>query len=250
MNWHIGCSGFYYRHWKGLFYPEDMPQRMWFDYYCQHFSTLELNGSFNSFPKIRSLKNWYLSNPMEFNFAVKAHRTITHFRQFQNTKDIVNDFYQVVSDGLQEKLGAVLFQMPPKFTYSLARLDSILNNLNPLFNNVVEFRHISWWQPDVYTELAKHNISFCGMSHPALPADIVANTPTLYYRLHGNQQFYHSAYTEKELAEFANKALDTRAQKAYIYFNNDIGASAVYNATDLIRLASSMQISNKSITPI
>lgn len=239
MNWHVGCSGFYYRHWKGLFYPDDMPQRLWFDYYCQHFNTLELNNSFYNFPKIASLKKWYLSSPMEFNFAVKAHRTITHFRQFHNTQNIVNDFYQIIGDGLQEKLGAVLFQMPPKFTYSLARLDAILSNLNPHFNNVIEFRHASWWQPDIYAELAKQNITFCGMSHPTLPADVIANTSTLYYRLHGNQQLYSSAYTQTELTEFTDKVLTTSAQNAYVYFNNDIGASAISNANNLIRMVSS-----------
>jgi uncharacterized protein YecE (DUF72 family) len=237
MRWHIGCSGFYYRHWKGLFYPEDMPQRMWFDYYCQHFSTLELNGTFYSFPKITSLKNWYRDSPMEFTFAVKAHRIITHYRQFQNTNDQMNQLYDVVSNGLQEKLGTVLFQMPPKFSYTVERLENILSNLNPVFKNVVEFRHVSWWQPEIYAELAKHNISFCGMSHPNLPDQLVANTPTLYYRLHGNQQLYSSAYNSNELNKFVHEVKATQADEAFLYFNNDIGASAISNAKELIQLS-------------
>jgi uncharacterized protein YecE (DUF72 family) len=236
MRWCIGCSGFYYRHWKGLFYPDDMPQRLWFDYYCQHFSTVELNGTFYNFPKLEPLKRWYRDSPMEFTFAVKAHRIITHYKQFNQTYDKVNQLYEVLSSGLQEKLGTVLFQLPPKFSFTEQRLENMIKNLNPAFNNVLELRHESWWQPQVHTELAKHRISFCGMSHPTLPDTVIANTPILYYRLHGNQQLYSSAYSTAELQQFAARVKATNVQQAYVYFNNDIGASAVYNAQDLIRL--------------
>lgn len=233
MKWHIGCSGFHYRHWKEVFYPQGLPQTKWFAHYCQHFDTLELNVTFYNFPKITSLQKWYADSPPGFTFAVKAYRGITHYNKFNNVQDRVNELYQVITDGLQEKLGPVLFQMPPNFVYSEERLEKILRSLDPTFTNVVEMRHESWWRADVYAELAKRNISFCGMSHPTLPSDVIQNTSTLYYRLHGNQQLYASAYTPDELQAFANTVKESNAEQAYIYFNNDIGASAIYNAKEL-----------------
>ena len=236
MKWLIGCSGFHYKHWKGVYYPDHLPQTKWFKYYCQHFNTLELNNTFYSFPKLSSLQKWYADSPPEFVFTVKAYRGITHFNKFNNTKERVNELYEVLTSGLQEKLGPVLFQMPPNYLYSKERLERIFQNLDPAFTNVVEFRHESWWQPNVYNLLALHNISFCGMSHPTLPADVIQNTPSLYYRMHGNQQLYASAYSRQELDDFTQKVEETNAKQAFVYFNNDIGASAIANAKELIEL--------------
>ena len=236
MKWHIGCSGFYYKHWKGVFYPDDLPQRKWFDYYCQNFNTLELNNTFYSFPRLATLKKWYDDSPAGFNFALKAHRGITHYKRFNDVQDRVNELYDVVNNGLQEKAGAILFQLPPSFDYTDDRLDKIIKALNPAFNNVVEMRHNSWWKPQIYDELAKHNIAFCGMSHPTLPQEVIANTDNLYYRLHGNKQLYASPYSTEELQKLANDVKATAAKNIYIYFNNDIGASAIYNAKELMKI--------------
>jgi uncharacterized protein YecE (DUF72 family) len=236
MRWLIGCSGFYYKHWKEAFYPDNLPQTKWFPYYCQYFNTVELNGTFYSFPKIKALQKWYADSPPEFVFTVKAHRVITHYKKFNNTQDKVNELYAVLSDGLQEKLGPVLFQMPPNYQYSEERLQNIYKNLDPTFTNVIEMRHESWWRPDVYQQLAEHQITFCGMSHPTLPADVIQNTDTLYYRLHGNQQLYSSAYSTAELQQLANDVKATDAKQAFLYFNNDIGASAIFNAKELLEI--------------
>jgi len=234
MKWHIGCSGFYYKHWKGVFYPEDMPQKSWFDFYCHNFNTLELNNTFYSFPRLNTLKKWYDDSPPEFTFAVKAHRGITHYKRFIDVQDRVNELYDVVNNGLQEKAGAILFQLPPSFNYTDDRLDKIITALNPAFNNVVEMRHPSWWKPEIYNELAKYHIAFCGMSHPTLPQEVIANTHNLYYRLHGNKQLYASGYSTAELQKLAADIKSTDAKNVYVYFNNDISASAIYNARELM----------------
>jgi uncharacterized protein YecE (DUF72 family) len=236
MIWHIGCSGFYYRHWKNVFYPDGLPQRKWFDFYCQHFDTVELNGTFYKSPTVTGLKKWYDDSPQGFTFAVKAPRLITHYRQFNNSVDLINEFYDTITNGLQSKLGAVLFQMPPRYTYSEERLQKILNCLQPPFTNVIELRHSSWWQQGVYDRLAERGIAFCGMSHPTLPDTVVQNTDTIYYRFHGVQQLYASAYSIDELAHFTEQVINTSAQKVYVYFNNDIGASAIKNAKELLQL--------------
>ena len=237
MEWHIGCSGFHYKDWKGKFYPEDLPQRKWFDYYCEHFKTLELNVTFYRFPQLLFLQNWYGKSPADFRFAVKAPRAITHYKKFNDTTELITSFYDTINHGLQEKLGPVLFQLPPSFTYDEEKLDRIINSLNPSFKNVLELRHVSWWNDLVYQKLAKHHITFCGMSHPSLPDTVIQNTPVVYYRFHGVPALYRSPYSKDFLQKVINAVKqnpDTR--EAWFYFNNDFDAVGVGNANDMISL--------------
>ncbi|OUJ73628.1 DUF72 domain-containing protein [Hymenobacter crusticola] len=237
--WFIGCSGYHYRHWKERFYPPGLPQRRWFEFYSQHFNTLELNVTFYRFPQVSFLQNWHAQSPDTFRFSVKAPRLITHYKQFHESAQLLADFYQTIQLGLQEKLGAVLFQLPPKMAYTPERLQRIIGSLDPAFRNVLEPRHASWWQPTIYEELAQHGISFCGMSHPDLPRDVVANTDVLYYRLHGVPELYKSPYAVEELRALAQQIqAPEQVQEVYIYFNNDIDASAILNAQQLQELMS------------
>jgi uncharacterized protein YecE (DUF72 family) len=233
IQWHIGCSGFHYKHWKEIFYPKEVPQRKWFEHYCEHFKTLELNVTFYRFPQIPMLQSWYERSPADFYFSVKAPRLITHFKKMNDCEKFLNDFYHTVEVGLKEKAGCVLFQFAPRFNFTEERLDKIITNLNPKFPNVVEFRHESWWTKMVYEELAKNNISFCGMSHPVLPETIVTNTPVFYYRFHGVPQLYHSPYSIQYLKKFIRQVKSRGVAKAFIYFNNDVGGNAVKNATEM-----------------
>ena len=237
MKWHIGCSGFHYRDWKGKFYPEDLPQKKWFDFYCEHFSTLELNVTFYRFPQLSFLQNWYQKSPPEFRFSVKAPKAITHFKQFHDSVDMITSFYDTINNGLQEKLGPVLFQCPPRFSYDEERLERIIKNLNPTFNNVAEFRHVSWWREDVYKALAEHNITFCGMSHPTLPDQVIQNTPSVYYRFHGVPTLYRSPYSIEFLQNVVNAVKHSpNEQEGWFYFNNDYDAVGVKNAKEMIGL--------------
>jgi uncharacterized protein YecE (DUF72 family) len=237
VKWHIGCSGFHYKHWKGTFYPENLPQTKWFTHYCQFFNTLELNVTFYRFPQLSFLKGWYQKSPEEFRFAVKAPRAITHYKKFTGTTDLISDFYHTVRDGLQEKLGCVLFQLPPNMHFSEDRLQKIVDSLDNSFLNVLEFRHASWWNNRVYHELSNRNITFCGMSHPTLPKDIINNVPLLYYRLHGEGQLYASHYEPAQLQHLSDTIkVQKTTKEAYIFFNNDIHTYAIYNAMDLQKM--------------
>jgi len=235
IDWHIGCSGFHYRDWKGPFYPADLPQRKWFDFYCEHFRTLELNVTFYRFPRLPFLQNWYQKSPADFRFAVKAPRAVTHYKKFNDATDFITSFYDTINNGLQEKLGPVLFQLPPGYSYEEERLQKIVSSLNPSFKNVLEFRHVSWWRDDVYKILADHQITFCGMSHPLLPDDVIQNTDTIYYRFHGVPTLYRSRYS----IEFLQKVVDSigkngNVKEAWCYFNNDYDAIGVFNAEEMI----------------
>jgi uncharacterized protein YecE (DUF72 family) len=237
VDWHIGCSGFHYKDWKGPFYPADLPQRKWFEYYCQHFNTLELNVTFYRFPELSFLQNWYQKSPGDFRFSVKVPRAITHNKKFNDTADLINSLYETINNGLKEKLGPVLFQMPPSYNYTDERLDKIVSSLNPSFKNVLEFRHVSWWCDDVYKKLTEHHITFCGMSHPLLPDDVIVNTDVVYYRFHGVPILYRSRYSIEFLQKIVNDIKQhSNVNEAWCYFNNDYDAIGVFNAREMIGL--------------
>lgn len=237
MQWHIGCSGFHYNDWRGKFYPEKLAKSKWFEYYAQYFSTLELNVTFYRFPQLPILQGWHKRSPDNFRFSVKAWRGITHYKKFNDTADFITRFYDTINDGLQEKLGPVLFQLPPRYDYTEERLERIINSLNSSFINVFEPRHVTWWREDVYRELGKHNITFCGMSHPALPDDVIENAPDIYYRFHGVPLLYRSSYSTEFLQKVVNSVkADTSAKAGWFYFNNDYDATAIENGKRMIGL--------------
>jgi uncharacterized protein YecE (DUF72 family) len=231
MKWHIGCSGFSYKEWKGLFYPDKLPQSKWLAYYCEHFNTLELNNTFYRFPQLKTMEDWYKKTPDNFSFTVKAPRIITHYKQLVGTEDLVLEFYTVCKEGLKDKLGPLLFQFPPKFIYTEENLQKIVTSFDTSFINVVEFRHNSWWNEEVYTQLKKKNIIFCGVSHPSLPNDVIINNTNIYYRLHGVPKLFLSKYSEETLEVIANKiAANHHAKNIYCYFNNTMTVAAIKNA--------------------
>src|SRR5690242_10251634 len=112
MQYFIGCSGFHNKDWKEVFYPKGLPQSKWFEFYCTQFNTLELNTTFYRFPRIEILQKWYDKSSADFKFSVKAPRLITHYKQFNDVARLLNDFYTSVQEGLREKLGCMLFQLP------------------------------------------------------------------------------------------------------------------------------------------
>jgi uncharacterized protein YecE (DUF72 family) len=241
MKWYIGCSGFYYRDWRGKFYPEKLPQRLWLPYYAERFNTVEVNATFYHFPKLSFLKALYDKTPPDFLFTIKAPRLITHYKRFNECKSLLADFYHVLEKGMQKKLGCVLFQMPPSFAYSEERLELIQQSLYPGFKNVMEFRHKSWWRQEVYDSLGEKRICFSGISHPTLPDDVTANTSFLYYRLHGSVRLYRSLYRTATLQKIAREISQARKVKqSFLYFNNDVNAAATKNAGSVMKITSNM----------
>lgn len=233
-KWWIGCSGFHYKEWREAFYPKGLPQRKWFEFYCESFNTVELNVTFYRFPKLEDLQGWYRRSPDDFRFTVKAPRLITHYKRFRNALRETQDFYNTVAKGLQEKLGTVLFQLHPGIVYSDAMLEQILDTLDPSFANVLEFRHESWWQDKVLKALRQHNITFCGISYPSLPDEAYKTSPVVYYRLHGVPEVYRSSYSHAALKQIHQAIKKFRGvEEVYAYFNNDIEVAAVYNAKTL-----------------
>jgi uncharacterized protein YecE (DUF72 family) len=236
---YIGCSGFSFRDWKGVFYPPDVPPRKWFAYYCTHFNTLELNVTFYRMPELSFFEKLYQQSPPEFRFAVKAPRQVTHYKKFNaEAEPILAGFYATIREGLQDKLGPVLFQLPPKAAYTEELFQRLVDNLDPAFENVVEFRHPSWWEGEVFQQLSRHKISFVGQSHPLpLPDEAVATTNLLYYRFHGVPELYKSEYSQEFLQRIADEvAAIPKLQQVYLFFNNGIGGVGVGDAKKMQQL--------------
>ncbi len=235
----IGCSAFNNDYWKGLFYPEDLPRSKWFSYYAQHFNTYELNGTFYRMPTVKSLKGWHDKVGDDFVFSVKANRNITHYKRFNDCKSEIAEFYAIIREGLGTKLACVLFQLPPSFAYSEEKLQLILETLDYGFQNVIEFRHESWWRQEVFHALAERNVIFCNVSYPKLPETMLANTDIGYIRLHGNPKLFYSNYSDAELhALFADIVSQPQWKQVFVYFNNTADVHGIANALRLQEIKS------------
>lgn len=239
IRWHIGCSGFSYKEWKGEFYPKGLAQKEWLSFYAERFNTLELNVTFYRFPSLSLLRNFYNKVPAHFCFSVKVPRTVTHLKKFTDTHGIMEDFYALLRHGLAEKLGPVLFQLPPSISYAEETLQKIISHTNPAFKNIIEFRHESWWRKDVKETLAANDVSFCGVSFPKIPFDeAVINTPVCYYRFHGVPVLFHSGYDESFIQKIYDQISSNESvTEAFVYFNNTASGAAIENANYLLKLA-------------
>jgi uncharacterized protein YecE (DUF72 family) len=237
MDWQIGCSGFYYQDWKNTFYSPELPQREWLQYYSQVFNTVEINATFYNFPKPAFLKGLYSKSSDAFSFSVKAPRLITHYKKFNDSKNLIEDFYGVVQNGLGSKLRCILFQLPANVVYSQEKLNQITENLHSSFQNVIEFRHLTWWNETVYNHLKKNKICFCSISHPSFPGKLIVNTSFIYYRMHGSVHLYKSKYKMSTLKKLAEEIKSSpKIKQAFIYFNNTSNAVGAENAKQLIEL--------------
>jgi uncharacterized protein YecE (DUF72 family) len=232
---HVGCSGWFYWHWRGVFYPDTKRTDGWFRHYTTNFSTVELNAPFYSWPRLATVKSWVRNAPEDFRYSVKVNRLITHEKRLVRTRMLVEEFC-----GLEKilglKLGCFLFQFPPSYRYTASRLASITRQLDPRYRNAVEFRHKSWWREAVYRRFRERGLIFCAVSAPRLPDDLICTSDTIYARLHGRSRWYRHDYTIEELQEWVARIEATGAREAWIYFDNDRDAFAIKNAQELKRI--------------
>src|SRR5688500_8425904 len=195
MEIHVGCSGWFYWHWRGLFYPTESSTRDWFKHYAIVFDTVELNAPFYKWPRPATVKGWKRGVRPTFRFTVKVNGEITHERRMVRTQRLVTSFYEIGRE-LGGQMGCFLFQFPPSYKYTAARLKSIVRQLDPAWQNVVEFRHKSWWRTSVYRTLHAQGITFCAVSAPRLPEDMPVLAKTgrkcpeiVYVRMHGRTRW-------------------------------------------------------------
>jgi uncharacterized protein YecE (DUF72 family) len=229
----VGCSGWFYWHWRGEFYPAGIPTSQWFQHYRRHFTTVELNAPFYSWPTEAVVCSWLRqAGRARFIYTVKVSELITHVKRFSGTKTLIRDF-RYIADLLEDRMGCFLFQLPPSFHYSRARLRRIVSQLDPIRRNVVEFRHRSWWNEEVYDAFRESGTIFCSCSGPRLPSELVKTADEIYVRFHGVTRWYRHDYSESELAAWAGKIKASGARRVWVYFNNDREGYAIKNAHTL-----------------
>ena len=232
----IGCSGFNYDDWKGVFYPEDVPKKKWLEHYAEKFDTVEINASFYHMPKEKTIDNWYERTPGNFRFTMKGSRFVTHQKKLNDPQEPVKKFYELVSR-LKGKLGCILWQLPGNQHKDTDKLKNFCKALSSDFRNVIEFRHNSWFTEEVYDIMKEHEVSFCVISAPGdLKEDAVKTADPVYLRFHGKKEWYKYLYSKEELKKWANKMKDLNARQVYAYFNNDYDANAPKNAEQFSKI--------------
>lgn len=231
----IGCSGWFYWHWRDVIYPPGLPTRDWFRHYTGILKTVELNAPFYSWPTVTTVKTWLRQvGRRNFIYTVKASELITHVKQFLGTRTLVKDFGHI-ADLLGSRMGCFLFQLPPSFNFTPARLARIVSQMDPTRRNVVEFRHKSWWNEKVYITFRKAGVIFCSCSAPRLPDELVKTADEIYIRFHGIKQWYRHDYTREELGVWTQRIRASGAKRIWAYFNNDRNGFAVKNAKEFHR---------------
>jgi uncharacterized protein YecE (DUF72 family) len=240
---YIGTSGWHYDDWRGLFYPAGLPKAKWLKFYAETFNTLELNNSFYRLPSENAFTNWYESTPEGFMFSVKMSRFITHIKRLKDSDEAVQKFMEKAVI-LKEKLGPLLYQLPPGLKRNDELLCQFLEKLPGEFKHVFEFRHHSWIDPDVFDILKKYRTGYCIFDMPGLTSPLEVTADFAYIRFHGREGLYSGNYTDDELCDWAEKiaGLAGRLESVFIYFNNDIGGHAVRNALTIREILTKKKI--------
>ncbi|WP_312301598.1 DUF72 domain-containing protein [Chryseobacterium sp.] len=230
-NLYIGCSGFYNNDWKGSLYPENAPSKDFLSLYANVFNAVEINSTFYRKPTGKTLSKWYDETPDQFRFFIKIPKLITHQNRLAESKEEITAFCEHIQTHLKDKLSGFLYQLPPSFKNTSQHQELIIKNLDLNYLNVIEFRHESWWEQEIFDLLKDIGVVFSGVSFPGnLPEEVIINHPeVLYYRLHGKPILYKSEYSTDFLNHLAEKINDSQ-HTAYIFFNNTWGTSAVKNA--------------------
>jgi len=234
----VGCSGWQYRHWKGSFYPADLPLSKWFDHYARTFDTVEINNSFYRLPEAETFSAWKRRAPPDFLFAVKASRYLTHQKKLKDPEEPIARFFDRARN-LGTKLGPVLYQLPPRWRLDLDRLERFLDLLPRGPRHVVEFREPSWYDPRALELLERYGVALCLHDMPGSTTERRRVGPFVYVRFHGSglgtAGRYGGRYSDEQLDGWGGWIAEelSRGREAFAYFNNDVGGHA---PRDAIRL--------------
>ena len=228
----VGTSGWHYKHWLGVFYPAGTRASEMFKFYAHYFNTVEINNSFYRLPTAETFDAWRDSSPRGFCYAVKASRFITHMKKLKDPRGSSEKFF-LVAERLGQKLGPILFQLPPRWKVNVERLSEFLGALPREHRYTVEFRDESWFIAPVLELLRKFNVAFCIHDFADMKVPIEITADFAYVRFHGpTSAKYAGSYSEQQLQTWAERieSWRSRLSAVYVYFNNDPGGEAVKNA--------------------
>jgi uncharacterized protein YecE (DUF72 family) len=229
----VGCSGWQYRHWRGVFYPDALPASRWLEFYAREFDTVEVNNTFYRLPEAATFARWRTRVPAGFAMAVKASRYLTHLKRLKDPAEPLQRLFERAAR-LGPALGPVLYQLPPRWPRDVARLTTFLDAL-PDHPQAVEFRDPDWYADDVLTSLRAHGVALCVHDMAGSASPRPGQGPFVYLRLHGPERRYDGRYPDARLREWA-AWLSARARSGvtcYVYFNNDGGGHAPRDAARL-----------------
>jgi len=239
----VGTSGYSYRHWEhGVFYPVGLSRKEQLRHYSEFFGTVELNSPFYHLPSESAFLRWHDLTPEDFLFAVKVSRFISHVKYLRDCEIPWFTFYQR-SKLLKKKLGPFLIQLPPNWKRNLERLEKfiqMLENTSPKEKIAFEFRHISWFDKEVYDFFAEQrNITMVQADSARWPSTLKIAGSFVYVRMHGSPTLYGSKYSEKKLRESRDRIKEYLRKEldVYVYFNNDAYGFAIENAKELLQLS-------------
>lgn len=231
----VGTSGWQYQDWRGRFYPQGLPQRLWLEHYAESFATVEVNNAFYRLPERRVFADWRERTPADFVVAVKMSRYLTHIRRLRDPAEPVARFLERAG-GLGDRLGPVLLQLPPNLEADPPALAEVLARFPGRIRVVVEPRHDSWWTEQTRAVLADHGAALCWADRRGRPVAPLWRTADFgYLRMHEGRASPRPRYGRGALATWVDRVGETfgDGSDVYVYFNNDHGAAAIADARAL-----------------
>jgi uncharacterized protein YecE (DUF72 family) len=229
----IGCSGWNYKDWRGLVYPKGMPASRWLEHYATLFETVEVNATFYRLPTREAVANWVERTPDDFVFSLKASRYLTHVKRLRDLPDGIARLRERIEPLLDTpKMGPLLWQLPENFHRDDDRLAGALEAL-PDWRHTFEFRHPSWFVPEVLGLLRSHGVALTIGDHPQRPFQPHERTADwMFVRLHYGARGRRGNYSARELEQWRDRiAAWRRSAEVFVYLNNDWEGFAVKNAT-------------------
>jgi uncharacterized protein YecE (DUF72 family) len=238
----VGCSGWQYKHWRGDFYPAELPTARWFDYYAGRFDTVEINNTFYRLPEAATFERWAARAPSGFLFAVKASRFLTHMKKLKDPEEPLARLFDHMRP-LRRHLGPVLYQLPPGWKLDLERLEHFLQVLPKRVRHVLEFRDPSWYADSASRLLERYGVARCLHDMKGSAAGQERVGPFVYVRFHGATGTYSGGYPAGRLERWAEWLTEQRRAGCEIsaYFNNDVGGHAPRDAVTLRRFLEESQ---------
>ena len=230
---HVGCSGWNYSDWRETVYPKGLPARLWLEHYATLFDTVEVNATFYRLPKRETVAHWVEVTPDDFVFSIKASRYLTHIKRLRDLGKYLGNLLERLEPLLETpKMGPLLWQLPPTFQRDDERLSAALEQM-PKLRNTIEFRHPSWFVPEVYELLSSYGVALAIGDSPKYPFMARERTTDwTFIRLHYGARGRRGNYSEAELETWKRRIASWRAEaEVYVYANNDWEAFAVRNAT-------------------
>jgi uncharacterized protein YecE (DUF72 family) len=230
----VGCSGWNYKHWRERFYPKGVPVSRWFAFYAEHFDTVEINNSFYMLPKPETFAKWRDQAPPGFCYAVKANRFLTQAKKLKDCEEPIERMMGATRH-LADRLGPMLYQLPPSLKINLDRLEQFLQLVPKDVANVFEFREKSWYVPATYELLERYGASFCAHDMAGSTSNRIAVGPVAYVRFHGGVGKYWGRYPDEALLSWGDWMVEQArsGRTVWAYFNNDIDAHAIHDAQTL-----------------